>query len=206
MKKIIGYILLGIAILIIGRLVIDRGNLKSSISYYIGKLDEQKKISDEKIKASEKVIQEKDELIAQLNGNIDSSNTQVENLVVNIANSGDKIRDLEKRLQGLKDKDEIIRNQSLQIEEWKVRFSLVQREVDEKDKIIFSLNEKYKASVVIREELTGQIKAWADKYSALNDLAKVYQIKLLKANARSTLKSGIVIAAAAYIVYTAVKK
>ena len=104
-------------------------------------------------KANE-IIDQYEKRIAELQGNIDSSNTVISNLGGESSVLEAKIKSLERVQETITDKDELIQNLQSQVNLWKERFSLAQAEIEEKDKIIFSLTEQYESAkgIIIKKD------------------------------------------------------
>lgn len=94
------------------------------------------------IAEQEKKIKALDEKQKTLEASIEKKNGQIKTL--NLATA-----ELEKQRKELTDKDEIIANLDAQIAAWKEKFFIAQSIIEEKDKIIFSLTEKYEAQIKI---------------------------------------------------------
>ncbi len=77
--------------------------------------------------------------------------------------------ELEKQRRELTDKDAIIANLDTQIAAWKEKFSLAQSVIEEKDKIIFNLTEKYDAQVTI----SNSYKLQFEEGQKLNQIAEL---------------------------------
>ena len=119
-------------------------------------------------KANE-VIDQYEQRIAELQGNIDSSNTFISNLEQESSGLEAKIKSLERAQINTKDKDELIQNLQSQVHLWTERFSLAQAEIAEKDKIIFSLTEQYESAKEIIIEKDKQILS-RDELLVIKDL------------------------------------
>ena len=119
-------------------------------------------------KANE-VIDQYEQRIAELQGNIDSSNTFISNLEQESSGLEAKIKSLERAQINTKDKDELIQNLQSQVHLWTERFSLAQAEIAEKDKIIFSIKEQYESARGIIIEKDKQILS-RDELLTIKDL------------------------------------
>jgi len=114
-------------------------------------------------------IDQYEQRIAELQGNIDSSNTVISNLEQESSGLEAKIKSLEHAQISIKDKDELIQNLQSQVHLWTERFSLAQAEIAEKDKIIFSLTEQYESAKEIIIEKDKQILS-RDELLVIKDL------------------------------------
>ena len=114
-------------------------------------------------------IDQYEQRIAELQGNIDSSNTVISNLEQESSGLEAKIKSLERAQINTKDKDELIQNLQSQVHLWTERFSLAQAEIAEKDKIIFSIKEQYESARGIIIEKDKQILS-RDELLTIKDL------------------------------------
>jgi chromosome segregation ATPase len=119
---------------------------------------------------------------------------------------GGRIASLEAEYRALgNDKDGQIENLKSQVKAWSERFSLVMLELEDKDKIIFDLKQKYDFQVQITMK-------WQADYAKQTELQKILEAnisslkgKLRMANFKSNLKTYLVIAIAGYAGYQAIK-
>jgi chromosome segregation ATPase len=117
-----------------------------------GQYDAMKKAAEENKAAADQKIAELQKTIADKNKEIGEAQEIINNKNKDISKNHAKIVELEKEREGLKDKDATIVNLDKQVYYWKDQFSLCQQVIAEKDKIIFSLTEKYDAQVKISLE------------------------------------------------------
>jgi len=87
---------------------------------------------------------------AQIDSQIAEFGSEIASNERTIATLGTTIGVLENDLAGLTDKDEIIVNLKRQIEVWGESFALLERVVEDKDRIIFSLTEKFESEKSLR--------------------------------------------------------
>lgn len=153
----------------------------------------------------EEVIEEQKEKIEVLNTTIEVKNTTIAKKERNNIELGNTVADLEKEFDNLTDKDEKIENLIQQVEVWKEKFSLSQGIIADKDDVIFSLNEKYDAQVVIST-------SYKDMYESVQGLIDIRtkQVKELeKINKRlrfsSGIKTGVAIGLAGLVIYSLLK-
>lgn len=151
------YVGIGVGVLFIFSLfyvVCDRTKLEHKISYLAGQIAEQKKITLAGETVSAKVIKEQLAKIDELNGAIDSANTVIVDLEKGQTKAGNTIVKLNDTLaQAKTDAEKVPILESL-VKEWSNKFSLAQNQLAEKDKIIFSLTEKYESQVRISLQYT----------------------------------------------------
>lgn len=155
-------------------------------------------IKEEIIKRQNKKIEEQDLLIVEANREVEIKNDHISSLDNTVA-------DLEEEFSNLTDKDEKIANLVSQVTTWKQKFTLSQGIIQDKDDIIFSLNEKYDAQLVISIsykdmcESTRGVLVIRDKQ--VKELEKINRrLKL-----GSKLKTGIVITMAGVVLYSLLK-
>ena len=91
-----------------------------------------------------------DERVAELNGMVDSSNTVIARLTEKDKTKAERIEELEELVSQSPTAEEKIEYLTTLSAEWKERFTLCTQAVGEKDKIIFSLQEKYEAESLLR--------------------------------------------------------
>jgi chromosome segregation ATPase len=144
--------------------------------------------------------------IAQLQ----EKNAQSEQVIVRLQNQQESLNkplsELEAVRKTLTDKDAIISNLDKQVALWKEKFSLAQEIIANKDSVIFSLTEQYKAQVQIAEN-------WKREYTGeynLRVLAEQRIAVLEKSNKWFSFDSKISKTAAiilgGYIIYSLIKK
>jgi len=114
-----------------------------------GKYEAYRALAKEGVKQARIIIAEQEKKIKELEQEQIVSEENIEELEDEIIDLGLTTAELEAKRKELKDKDEIIANLDAQIAAWKEKFSLAQAVIGEKDKIIFSLTEKYEAQVKI---------------------------------------------------------
>ena len=153
------------------------------------------------VDAKEKEIAEQDEKIEGLRNDI----TSIED---KIRNKSSRLAGLERELAGLDptQKDSIIINLTSQVKEWRDKFSLAQNIIADKDRIIFSLNTKYEAQVVI----ANQWKARHDELSGITgvllDSLKVADKRLAMQGLTIKAGGGVTAVLAGVIVYSLIKR
>ena len=169
----------------------------------IAKGSEALKASDKSLRDAEKAHSKK---IGELNGNIDSANTVIARLGESDKAKAKRIRDLEAVVVI---PELPIEAQEL-IQEWKDRFSLCQQTVGEKDKIIFSLTQKYEAEFQLRlqtEELIGDYKSQlslsTQQLQTQGNLVTKLERKL---RWNKSLKTGTVVALVGTVAYLVLRK
>lgn len=141
-----GVLLFSIAL---GYVVCDRASVEDKLNYWKGQYQELKNITeaDEKIKLA--AIADLEEKNSLLQGAIDSANTIIVNLEESQANADISISDLNTALVKAKTDAERVPILTALVDEWKDKFSLAQKEIAEKDRVIFSLTEQYQAEMQI---------------------------------------------------------
>ena len=194
-----------IAILILVIIIIAFGAYKRSQDaklYRIEGLYEGNKAEAEKEKQeAQKVIQElkkeigeKDKLIALAEDNVIELKKRDEYKSQDLAK-------LESEVVNLKDKDKIIENLKSQINVWSERFTLAQNQLAEKDKIIFSLTEKYNAEVKISIQWEGLYNRQVDLNKILEDKGKVADKKIARLGFESKIEKVLI---TGFIIYVGV--
>ena len=124
-------------------------NLYDENSVLKGKYETYRTLAKEHTKLMQAAIAEQEKKIKELEQkqiiyeeNIKKKEGQIASLHVTTG-------ELKKQRRELTDKDAIIANLDTQVAAWKEKFSLAQSVIEEKDKIIFNLTEKYDAQVTI---------------------------------------------------------
>lgn len=155
-------------------------------------------IKEEIIKEQNKKIKEQGVLIAKAKKEVEIKNDHISSL-------GNTVAELEEEFGNLTDKDAKIDNLTKQVEVWKEKFSLSQSIIADKDDIIFSLTEQYRAQLVISD-------SFEDMYESIQGVLTIRdkQVKELeKINRRlkltTKLKTGIVVVMAGVVLYSLLK-
>jgi len=176
-----------------------------------GALKEQ---TTEHIKHLEAAIEEKrgeiERMEAEKNGAIDSSNTIIEKKQEKIEDLDKKIARIQKERDGLKSWEEIAGNEKREKDAWIEKFTLAQAQIEEKDKIIFSLNEKYDARVRLDEEIIAGFEEMARKEKGLRlaaeEMAADYRARLRRKDMQAKITTGLALIGAGFIAYQQVVK
>ena len=129
----------------------DRAKLVDRISVEKGKYEAYRQITIANEEISAKYIKEQLAKIDELNGAIDSANTHLATLEQSQINAGNTIVKLNESLTTAKTDAEKVPILTALVQEWIGKFNLAQATIAEKDKIIFSLTEKYQAQLQISE-------------------------------------------------------
>lgn len=201
--------LIAVMSLVLALIVISTQTKKKSLILKgeILRQDELLKKQDKKITEGERLLGESrkvyDEEIALRNGEIDSANAVIVVLEGKDVESAERIEELESIIPFLPPEGQEL------IEEWKSRFSLCQNIIGEKDKLIFSLSQKYEAEFSLRVDVEDQKtrveQGRAEALDQVEDQAKA--IVLLEKRLRTGQSVGLVKSvgisvAVAYIVYS----
>jgi len=125
-----------------------------------------------------------------------------------------KIRDKDERILNLEEaftqlgenKDAKIINLQAQVSIWKEKFTLAQAIIADKDKIIFNLTAKYDAQVKISAEWEVSYYRQVELHSVALERIKVMEKEWKGIQFGSKLKTYVIAAAGAAIVYSLVKK
>jgi uncharacterized protein (DUF3084 family) len=156
--------------------------------------------------AEAKVRAEKDAEIAKLQGFIDSSNTVIVDTQGKIKAKDKTIAELEAAYSQAKTCPEQLANMTAQVEQWKIKFSLAENIISEKDNIISAWEGKFNAQVVISS-------SWKKQYEdelALRLLGEKriagLETGLKVAKAQTTISRIALGVAAGFIIYELVKK
>ena len=169
LKQIVVIILALIAVVVVIGLLRSNGDLSSENAELRDREIELQNDLQHQDQISKEAIAEYEKKIAELNGNIDSSNT----IIAGIGEKDEALADRTKRLEAARreitNKDALISNLEQQVETWRARFSLAQDTIAEKDKIIFSLTDKYEIQLKITKEREAQILA-RDNLLEIKDL------------------------------------
>lgn len=136
-------------------LVVIFRSCSADLGSEIGRLKGEIEARDEQLEMKEQGLAEikadRDRIEAEMNGAIDSANTHIANLEMEDSKKSETISRLESEYSQLYDKELQIKNLQVQVDMWKGRFSLAQDKLSEKDKIIFSLQEKYEVELELRK-------------------------------------------------------
>jgi len=201
-KNIIVVVALSLAIvfLLMDKCGSDRkaDELKGEYKKAIEIVEVEKRIKEETIKKQNKIIEKQDLLIAESRKEVEIKNTHISRL-------GNTVAELEDEFGNLTDKDEKIANLVSQISIWKQKFTLTQSIIADKDKIIFSLNEKYESQL----KITNSYKAMYESIQGIVGIRTKQVKELEKINRRlkltSGLKTGIVLTMAGVVLYSLLK-
>lgn len=184
-----------------------RGCREAKLNYEIGRLEAKVEAGEAallvKDKFMEKAQKEHDEKIAELNGMIDSAQTVIMNLEGKDKELAGALQGLETAELTLIEKGELIVNLRSQISIWRERFDLSQKTIAEKDKIIFSLTEKYESEHRLRLEISADKESWKVQYFELKGLNDFYQDQIKKQKRESRLERigmGVLAGLAAYVI------
>lgn len=109
-----------------------------------------------------KTLARRNELITELNGMIDSSMTVIADLETEDKEKEGRLAELEEELTSLPMAEEKVANLTEQVEIWKQRFSLAQKQLIEKNQIIFSLNQKYEIEHELRLQAEDLLKDYRE--------------------------------------------
>jgi len=113
---------------------------------------DQKDVIVEKEASYNKLRDDTEAMVAELNGMIDSSNTVIARKDEEIATQDERLAELREANKVLTNKDEIIENLKEQVFILDKKFTLAQAQLSLKDNVIFALNEKYKVEYKLRLE------------------------------------------------------
>jgi len=172
----------------------------------IGRLQGEVEARDEQLEIKEAGLKEleqrHEEKIAELNGEVDSAYTVIETLRAEDHNKSETIVRLESEFDKLSDKDPQIKNLKAQVEEWKGRFSLAQDKLSEKDKIIFSLQEKYEAELELRKVTQVVLEEYKTGLGIRDELVAELERKLRSTSRWQTLERLAFLAVSGVLLYS----
>lgn len=160
---------------------------------------------EEKSKAYEADKKAHEEKINELNGAIDSANTVIAKLEEKDVDKSKEIKELEDGYKNLEKDAEKIYNLQEQIDNWKIRFSIAQDKIAEKDKIIFSLQKKYNNELNLRLKSEKLLISMRESQVMRDELIAGLEKKLRSKQRASILERGVglgIIAALAYSALT----
>jgi len=129
----------------------DRAKLVDRINVEKGKYEAYRQITIANEEISAKYIKEQLAKIDELNGHIDSANTVIATLQAHQEQANGTIGSLNDKLAQAQTDAEKVPILTALVQEWIGKFNLAQATIAEKDKIIFSLTEKYQAQLQISE-------------------------------------------------------
>lgn len=142
--------------------------------------------------------------IEQLQKTIETQKTDVEKTKVKIRQLDTTA--LEKAYAKLTDADQKVVNLETQVSIWKQKFTLAQDAIAKQEDIIFNLEQKYQALVVITETFRSQYENEQRLHAMARELLGHAELKLRQRKAESTLKNIAIILLGGYVVYTAMTK
>lgn len=147
-----------------------------------------------------------EEKIDELNANIDSANTVIAKLEEKDVDKSDKIKELEANYKTIETEAGKICNLEEQVEIWKARFSICQEKIVEKDKIIFSLQDKYNNEINLRLECEKLLNDLLEAQALKDELISELERKIRHRQRASILERGVGIAVIAALAYAALSK
>jgi len=214
MAKTYKYLIIAGVVLIVLLWGYKSCNLYDQNSVLKGKYDVLLKLSKDAKANYEEQIKLRDEKITELDKGIESAKESISKKEHSIAESDSQLTKLSNELEKNKHKSEEligtwkerVKILNATVSELEKKFSVAQNIIADKDKIIFSLKEKYDTQL----KLTVNLQELVNKEHALR-LTGDKRIKLLEQKVRlnlftGKLKSGIIVAAGAFLVYSMVKK
>ena len=161
----------------------------------------------EKDKAYEDAKGEHEEKIAELDGAIDSYVTVIAKLEEEQVVKDDRIAELIKEDEQLEDYEPKYYNMKEQRDKWIAKFNLSEDKLSEKDKIIFSINEKYEAEKKLRiEGAEALIKEHKQNIKDRDELIAELKHRLKIKRRASTLERTVGLAVVAFLAYSALSK
>ncbi len=174
-----------------------------------GQYETLKQQKSEADKLSVTIIEAQEKAIKQLDEAIKKSDDIVNEKAQEIKNKDSKISSLEKAYAQLSqsgDKDKQIKNLQEQVMTWAEKFGLAEMTIKEKDKIIFSLTEKFNAQVKISDEYLLQIGREINLRNVAEERIAGLEKSLKGLRFTGKIKNYLVIATGGYIVYLLIKK
>ena len=148
---------------------------------------------------SQKAIQELKKEIGEKEKSIALSEANVINLKKRDEFKSQDLKKLESEIINLKDKDKIIENLKSQINVWSERFTLAQNQLAEKDKIIFSLTEKFNAQVKISIQWEGLYNRQVGLNKILEDRIALADKKISRLGFESKIEKVLITGLAIYL-------
>ena len=149
--------IIAVGVLIIGATYVlwNPPSTKDRLEYWKGEYAESKRIYEADAQIKLATIAELQGQNALLQGSIDSANTIIANLEGKQGEATNAIGHLTTALGQAKTDAERVPILAALVDEWKGKFTLAQAQIAEKDKIIFSLTNKYNNQLRISEEYSG---------------------------------------------------
>jgi len=159
---------------------------------------------EEKDKAYEANKKAHEEKINELNGTIDSANTVIAKIEEEQVVKDERIAELIKEDEELEDYKLKYENMTTQRDDWIAKFNLSEDNLVEKDKIIFSINEKYEAEKKLRiDGAESLIEEHKKNIKDRDDLIAELKHRLKIKKRASTLERTIGLAVVAALAYSA---
>lgn len=152
------HFLVGAVIIMLVCLAYDACNARREAVELKQRYDALKYNTDKYKKVAEKTIADKSKEIGLLNNKINELNSNVEEKYNEISAKDERLLELEKTAETLGSQAEIIANLQEQVRIWRDKFSLAEKIIADKDKIIFSLNQKYESQLKITDSYKGLYK------------------------------------------------
>ena len=191
-----------------GIAVVDGLRIRDKYSISIGNYQAELVSSKKDGAALTLQIAKANEIVGQQNTIIAERDKAIGHLTNTIGQRDAELTELVQKMHGLEAKGDLpaqVANLKEQIAVWSSKFSVAQAVIAEKDKVIAAWAAKFDAQVTISE-------SWKAKYDAecrLLQLAtqgwKASERKLRWTRVMGNVKSGLVLAAAGYIIFNAIK-
>jgi len=179
--------------------------LTTKIGHLEGQIEEISAISETDRKAAEKTIAEQTKIIGDMTKKIEVANTEVFKKNEQIKSVNMTLEELDKQYKTLTDCPLQRDNLTKQVTAWKDKFSLAKGIIEDKDGIIFSLTDKYEAQIKITAAVQVQLDNCTTMQTLLEKEVTALKWELRKSRLVGSVKTGIVLAAAGYVIYGLVK-
>lgn len=156
------------------------------------------KSSQEKIKNQSEEIQKTTERIRELESHVAEKNEALKN-------KGIRIEELEKSYDENAPQEKQITNLREQVQAWKEKFHIAENIIADKDRIIFSLTQKYEAQFAISEEWKTMYENELKLRENLESQIKVLEKQFRTVKFFSKVKTGLFTIIGGILIYQAIR-
>ena len=194
-----------IALIVVAATLSRACRLTTKIGHLEGQIQEISAISEADRKAAEKIKAEQTKIIGDMTKKIAVHESEVSKKNEQIKDVNKKLTTLEGEYATLTDCPSQRENLTKQVAEWKNKFSLSETIIWNKDGIIFSLVGKYEAQVKITAAVQIQLDNCTKMQSLLEREVTALKWELRKSRLVGSVKTGLVLGAAGFIIYNLFK-
>jgi len=212
MKPLLKYTIYGLLIALTCFFLVRSCAITDRYSKLLGEYTTIKGIATENARIAEERIESALATIDNLTGENEKLNLHISESVGNITQLDDNIATLENQLVTIRRQAETIPNKDAQIDNlekqvniWKDKFTLSTKIIDDKDSIIFNLNQQYRLQLGVSAEYKELYESQRDVVGKCNTLLNMSHRKLRTARFGGTIKTIAIGAIGGYVAYTMIK-